>query len=85
MALKVKAVERLLKFDKNDPGSYRYVLKPELYTSLDQKKVIPRTALRRTVQPRTVAAPAVAVASSLVHQEMISHRVINQLGGSQLS
>ena len=40
MALKVKAVERLLKFDKNDPGSYRYVLKPELYTSLDQKKVI---------------------------------------------
>ena len=24
MALKVKAVERLLKFDKNDPGSYRY-------------------------------------------------------------
>ena len=26
MALKVKAVERLLKFDKNDPGSYRYVL-----------------------------------------------------------
>ena len=39
MALKVKAVERLLKFDKNDPSSYRYVLKPELYTSLDQKKV----------------------------------------------
>ena len=31
MALKVKAVERLLKFDKNDSGSYRYVLKPELY------------------------------------------------------
>ena len=38
MALKVKAVERLLKFDKNDPGSYRYVLKPELYTSHDQNK-----------------------------------------------
>ena len=46
MALKVKAVERLLKFDKNDPGSYRYVLKPELYTSLDQKKVIREAALR---------------------------------------
>ena len=37
MALKVKAVERLLKFDKNDPGSYRYVLKPELFV---QKKVV---------------------------------------------
>ena len=33
MALKVKAVERLLKFDKNDPGSYRYVLKTGLITS----------------------------------------------------
>ena len=49
MALKVKAVERLLKFDKNDPGSYRYVLKPELYTSLDQKKVIREAALRSGV------------------------------------
>ena len=30
MALKVKAVERLLKFtnNENDPGVYRYVLKP---------------------------------------------------------
>ena len=35
MALKVKAVERLLKFSKNenDPGVYRYVMKPELYTN----------------------------------------------------
>ena len=48
MALKVKAVERLLKFDKNDPGSYRYVLKPELYTSLDQKKVRSRGGSART-------------------------------------
>ena len=42
MALKVKAVERLLKFTKNenDPGVYRYVLKPDLYLSLTQEKVI---------------------------------------------
>ena len=26
MALKVKAVERLLKFDKNDAGEYRYII-----------------------------------------------------------
>ena len=43
MALKVKAVERLLKFDKESAGKYRYVMKPELYTSLDQKKVIRET------------------------------------------
>ena len=42
MALRVKAVERLLKFDKESAGKYRYVMKPDLYTSLDQKKVIRR-------------------------------------------
>ena len=32
----------LLKFsnNENDPGVYRYVLKPDLYTSLSQAKVI---------------------------------------------
>ena len=56
MALKVKAVERLLKFDKNDPGSYRYVLKTELYTSLDQKKVIREAALRSGVSQGVMKA-----------------------------
>ena len=56
MALKVKAVERLLKFDKNDPGSYRYVLKPELYTSLDQKKEIREAALRSGVSQGVMKA-----------------------------
>ena len=51
MALKVKAVERLLKFSnkENDPGVYRDVLKPDLYTSLSQAKVIKEAALRSGV------------------------------------
>ena len=58
MALKVKAVERLLKFtnNENDPGVYRYVLKPELYTSLDQKKVIREAALRSGVSQGVMKA-----------------------------
>ena len=42
MALRVKAVERNIKFtkDENDPGVWRYVMAPELYTALNQKKVI---------------------------------------------
>ena len=58
MALKVKAVERLLKFtnDENDHGVYRYVLKPELYTSLDQKKVIREAALRSGVSQGVMKA-----------------------------
>ena len=49
MALKVKAVERLLKFDKEKEGKYRYVLKPDLYTSLSQAKVIKEAARRSGV------------------------------------
>jgi len=49
MALKVKAVERLVKFDKNSAGTYRYVMQPELYTALNQDKVIREAALRSGV------------------------------------
>ena len=42
MTMKVKAIEKKLKFtkDPNDPGVYRYVMQPEQYSSLSQKKVI---------------------------------------------
>ena len=58
MALKVKAVERLLKFSKNenDPGVYRYVMKPELYSSLSQAKVIKEAALRSGVNQGVMQA-----------------------------
>ena len=51
MALKVKAIERKIKFtkDENDPGVYRYVMQPELYTALSQSKVIKEAALRSGV------------------------------------
>ena len=49
MALKVKAVEKLVKFDKNAAGTWRYVMQPELYTSLAQDKVIREAALRSGV------------------------------------
>ena len=46
MAMKVKAVERLVKFEKEAAGKYRYVMQPELYTSLAQEKVIKEASLR---------------------------------------
>ena len=52
MALKVKAVERLLKFDKESAGKYRYVMKPEMYSTLTQAKVIKEAALRSGVRQR---------------------------------
>ena len=58
MAIKVKAVERKLKFtkDENDPGVYRYVLGAELYTALNQKKVIREAALRSGVSQGVMQA-----------------------------
>ena len=58
MALKVKAVERLLKFtnDENDPGVYRYVMKPEMYSTLTQTKVIREAALRSGVSQGVMKA-----------------------------
>ena len=56
MALKVKAVERLLKFDKESAGRYRYVMKPEMYSSLTQAKVIKEAALRSGVSQGVMKA-----------------------------
>ena len=56
MALKVKAVEKLLKFEKEKEGHYRYVLKPDLYTSLNQAKVIKEAAQRSGVMPGVMKA-----------------------------
>ena len=36
MAMKVKAVEKLLKFDKNSAGVYRDVMSPEMYSTAGQ-------------------------------------------------
>ncbi len=49
MALKIKAKERLMKFNKESEGTYRYVMVPDLYSTLDQTKVIREAALRSGV------------------------------------
>ena len=56
MAIKIKAVERKLKFDKDGEGEYRYVMQPELYSALDQEKVIREAALRSGVSQGVMQA-----------------------------
>ncbi len=48
MSLKVKAQEKLQKIGTH-AGTYRYIMMPELYTSLSQEKVIKEAALRSGV------------------------------------
>ena len=56
--MKVKAIEKKLKFtkDPNDPGVWRYVMQPEQYSSLTQKKVIREAALRSGVSQGVMQA-----------------------------
>ena len=58
MTMKVKAIEKKLKFtkDPNDPGVYRYVMQPEQYSNLNQKKVIREAALRSGVSQGVMQA-----------------------------
>ena len=56
MALKVKAREKKLKFSKESEGEWRYVMQPELYSSLAQSKVIREAALRSGVSEGVMQA-----------------------------
>ena len=56
MALKVKAVEKKIKFDKQAEGVWRYVMQPELYIALTQAKVIKEAALRSGVSKGVMKA-----------------------------
>ena len=55
MALKVKAKEKLQKIGTY-AGQYRYVMMPELYTALNQEKVIREAALRSGVSQGVMQA-----------------------------
>ena len=55
MALKVKAKEKLQKVG-TFAGKYRYVMMPELYTALNQEKVIREAALRSGVNQGVMKA-----------------------------
>ncbi len=55
MALKVKARETLIKVGKYE-NTYRYVMSPELYSTLEQDKVIKEAALRSGVNKGVMQA-----------------------------
>ena len=56
MALKIKAKEKKLKFSKDGPEVYRYVMVPDLYSTLDQDKVIKEAAIRSGVSEGVMQA-----------------------------
>ena len=71
MALKVKAQEKLQKIGTH-AGKYRYIMMPELYTSLSQDKVIKEAALRSGVSKgmTRLRQASLPVAESSSHQRL---------------
>ena len=55
MAIKVKAIERNVAFEK-DKEKWAYVLQPELYSKLSQSKVIAEAALRSGISKGAINA-----------------------------
>ena len=56
MALKIKAKEKKLKFSKDGPEVYRYVMVPDLYSTLGSEKVIKEAAIRSGVSEGVMQA-----------------------------
>lgn len=58
MAIKVKAIERKLKFEKGEdaPFEYRYVMQADLYNKLSQTKVIQEASLRSGIPRGSINA-----------------------------
>ena len=72
MALKVKAVERLVKFNKEDEGVWRYVMSPDLYIALNQSN---NTGLR--FQEALEVLPIAAAPSVCICQQpLYFHRLL---------
>lgn len=61
MGMKLKAVERLLKFSKEGEGVYRYVLQPEIYNKLPESKVISEASVRSGITKASLRAAWLAI------------------------
>ena len=75
MSIKVKAIERKLKFQKEAVGEYRYVLQPELYNKLSASKCIAEAALRSGISKGVIQAGWDAIGAVLVAWATEGHSV----------
>jgi len=74
MAIKVKAVERNVSFDKNSE-KWAYVLQTDLYTKLSQAKVIQEAALRSGINKGVINAAWEAIGEVIKAWTTEGHRV----------
>lgn len=65
MGMKIKAVERLLKFTKDGEGVYRYVMTAELYNKLTESKVISEASVRSGISKASLRAAWAAIGETI--------------------
>ena len=75
MAIKVRANERLVKFTKEGPGEYRYVLAASIYNTLSDKKVIKEAALRSGLSKGVIQASWEAIGDVISNWATEGHSV----------
>lgn len=63
--MKIKAVERLLKFTKDGEGEYRYVMQAELYNKLTESKVISEASVRSGINKAALRAAWAAIGETI--------------------
>ncbi len=56
MAIRVRANERLIKFDSESPGEYRYCLAASIYNTLSAAKVIKEASMRSGISKGVMTA-----------------------------
>lgn len=66
MAIKLTAKERLLKFSNSpdDPGEYRYVLYPDIYSKVSEEKVLKTVAQATALSPEVINLAWTAIAKA---------------------
>lgn len=65
MGMKIKAVERLLKFTKEGEGVYRYIMQTELYNKLTESKVISEASVRSGISKASLRAAWAAIGETI--------------------
>jgi predicted histone-like DNA-binding protein len=75
MSIKVRANERLLKFNKESEGEYRYCLAASIYNTLSASKVVKEAALRSGLSKGVIQASWDAIGDVVANWATEGHSV----------
>lgn len=75
MPIKIKAKERLVRFDPSKQGEYRYIMQPEVYGAVEEKTVMTQVAQRSGLPEYAISAVFNALAEVMTTWATNGHSV----------